>query len=76
MAIGDVTTINRHTNNKSPVARPEKFFDAAHMDIAYGDVVAPGGIKFAFIVVDRKTRYAYVLPIRNCQSSTIVQSLQ
>ena len=46
------------------------------MDIAYGDVVAPVGIKFALIVVDRKTRYAYVLPLRNCQSSTIVQALQ
>ena len=40
MAIGDITTIHRHTSNKSHVVRPEKFFDAAHMDIAHGDVVA------------------------------------
>ena len=76
LQIGDVTTIKRHISNKSPVSRQDKFFDAAHMDIAYGDIVAPGGIKFALIVVNRKTRYTYVLPLRNCQSSTIFSALK
>ena len=75
MEIGDVTTIHRTTSNKSPVPRPTAFFDAAHMDIAYGDVVAPGGIKFALIIVDRKTRYTYVLPLKNCQSQSIITAL-
>ncbi len=33
------------------------------MDITYGDTVAPGGIKFALLIVDRKTRYNFVLPL-------------
>ena len=75
-AIGNVTTINHHTSNKSPVLRLDNFFDAAHMDITYGDLVSPRGIKFALIVVDYKSRYTYVLPLRNCQSSMIIQALQ
>ena len=52
---GNYTTINRNKHNKTPIPRPAHFFYAAHMDIAYGDTVAPGGIKFALILVDRKT---------------------
>ena len=33
MSIGDITTVNRHTSNKTPVSHPTKFFDAAHIDI-------------------------------------------
>ena len=76
MELGDVTTIRRHTSNKSPIPRPTHFFEAAHMDIAYGDVVAPGGIKFALIIVDCKTRYTYVLPLKNCQSNSIISPLK
>ena len=72
MELGDVSTIKRHTSNKLPVPRPNYFFDAAHMDIAYGDVVAPGGIKFSLIIVARKTRNTYVLPLKNCQSQSII----
>ena len=46
------------------------------MDIAYGDTVAPGGIKFALIIVDRKTRYNYVFPLTDCKSTTIIATLQ
>ena len=76
MELGDVTAVRRTTSNKSPVPRPTTFFDAAHMDIAYGNVVAPGGIKFALIIVDRETRYTYVLPLKNCQSQSIITVLK
>ena len=76
MEIGDVTSLRKTTSNKSPVPRPTEFFDAAHMDIAYGDVIAPGGIKFALIIVDRKTRYTYVLPLKNCQNQSIIIALK
>ena len=65
---GDFTTIQRHRSNKTEVVRPKHFFDIAHMDITYGDTVAPGGIKFALIIVDHKTRYNFVLLLSNAVS--------
>ncbi len=52
-----------------------EFFDAAHLDIAYGDTVAPGGIKFALIIVDRKIRYTYALPLCDCKSVSLINAL-
>ena len=43
----DFTTIWKHCSNKHAVPRPKHFFDIVHMDITYGDTVAPGNIKFA-----------------------------
>lgn len=71
----DFTTIQRHTSNKNPAERPKHFFDVAHMDITYGDTVVPGGIKFALIIVDRKTRYNYILPLKDCKGSSITEAL-
>ena len=48
---GDMATIQRHKSNKECVQRPKHFFDIAHMDITYGDTVAPGGIKYALVIV-------------------------
>ena len=73
---GNFTTIHRHKSNKEAVARPKHFFDIAHMDITYGNTVAPGGIKFALLVVDCKTRYNFVLPLTDCKSATIIKALQ
>ena len=38
---GDVSTIQKHRSNKQEVIRPNHFFDITHMDITYGDTVAP-----------------------------------
>ena len=46
------------------------------MDITYGDTVAPGGIQYALVIVDCKTRYKFVLPLRDCKSNAIITSLQ
>ena len=74
--IGNYTTIKKHTHNKNTVQQPHHFFDVAHIDIAYGDTVAPGALKFALMVVDRKTRYNYCLPLTDCKSTTITNKLQ
>ena len=41
MKIGSVSQIKRPTSNKSPLPRPQQFFDVVHMDIAYSDITAP-----------------------------------
>ena len=38
--------------------------------------MAPGGIKFALLIVDRKTRYNFILPLQDCKSTSIITALQ
>ena len=68
------TIIRNQHHNKNQVIWPNNFFDVARMDIAYGDTVAPGGLKFALAVVDRKTRYDYFfhLPTVKVQLSLLL----
>lgn len=74
--IGDFTTIQRHSSNKNPLPRPKHFFDVAHIDIAYGDSVALGAIKYILLIVDRKTRYAIERPLQNMTADSIISQLQ
>ena len=46
------------------------------MDITYGDTIAPGGIQFALLIVDHKTRYNFILPLQDCKSASIITALQ
>ena len=68
--IRNFTTIKKHTHNKNTVQRPHHFFNVAHIDIAYGDMVALGAFKFALMVVNRKIRLNYCLPLTDCKSMT------
>jgi hypothetical protein len=73
--IAEYLTIQRFTSNKHPIPCPSNFFDIAHMYIVYGDVVAPGNIKYGLLIVDRKTRYSYILPLKAKNKETIVEAL-
>ena len=46
------------------------------MDITYGDTITPGGIQFALLIVDHKTRYNFILPLQDCKSASIITALQ
>ena len=66
---------------KSIVVRNMLFLDQSifyisHMGITYGDTIAPGSIKFALLVVDRKTQNNFILPLHNCKSTTNTSALQ
>ena len=76
LEIGALSHIQRTTRNTLPLQRPNAFFDVAHMDIAYGDVTAPGAIKYSLIIVDRKTRFTYTLPLKNCKGESIIFALK
>ena len=39
-------------------------------------LVAPDGIKFALILVDRKTRFTFAYPLIDYKSTTIIDTLQ
>lgn len=74
--IGDFTTIQRPKSNKSPISRPLHFFDVAHVDIGFGDSIAPGGIKYVLLLVDRKTRYSIERPLQSTSSDSIITQLK
>ena len=74
--ISDYTTIHRNTQNKTTIPRPTRFFEVAHMDIGYGDAIAPGGYKFVLLIVDRKTRYSYLFGLKDTKAQSIVSALK
>ncbi len=74
--ISQFATITRQKHNKNPIPRPDKFFDVAHMDIGYGDTVAPGGYKYVLLIVDRKTRFSYVFGLKNTKADSILTALK
>ena len=74
--IGDFTTIQRTTSNKSSLPRPRQFFDVAHLDIGYGDSIAPGGIRYVLLLVDRKNQFPIERPLQSMASSHIIRQLK
>ena len=46
-----------------------------NMDIAYRPSVAIGGIKYALVLIDRKTKHKFIYGLKNLKSS-IQNSLQ
>lgn len=70
------TTIQRTKSNKSPIPRSLHLFDAAHLDIGYGDSIAPGGIKYVLLLVDRKTRISIERPLQSMSSTDIIHQLK
>ena len=59
-----------------PLECPKSFVEVAHMDITYGDITAPGGIKNTFIIVDRKTRFTHTQPLKNYKGNSIIFALK
>ena len=46
----------------------------ADIDNIYGDVTAPGVIKYAHIVVGCKTRFLYTIPLKTYKWNSIIQA--
>ena len=47
-----------------------------HVDIAFGDCVAQGGFWYAFIFVDRATRYNWVFGLKDLSSNAILSAFR
>eukprot|EP00956_Cyclotella_meneghiniana_P031975 scaffold85846_cov40-Cyclotella_meneghiniana.AAC.3 len=73
--IGDFTTINMPNRGK-PLKKRRKFLDKVHMDIVYGDCVALGGYRYALILVDLATRYAWFYGMHTMSSADIILALE
>jgi hypothetical protein len=52
------------------------YLDAVHMDIAFGDCLLVGGYKYAFILVDRATRYNWTFGLKLLSLECILSALR
>ena len=49
-----------------------KYLDAVHVDIAFGDCLSVGGLRYALILVDRATRYNWTFGLSDLSSASIL----
>ena len=75
MEIGAQSQISSHRRNTTPVERPSDPFEVAHMDIGFGDSVAPGGVKYALLIVDRFSRKGDILGLKDVKGASIKSQL-
>ena len=66
---GEVPTLRSSKRNKVPSKLPKNFSDVWHMDIVYGPCTAIGGIKYALLLIDKKTRKCYIYGLKNMKTS-------
>ena len=69
--IGKVVTLNKIKINKDPVKLSSKFGDAMHVDIGYGYNTGIGGVKYTLFLVDRASRYKYIIRLHLLKKYTI-----
>jgi hypothetical protein len=51
------------------------YLDAVHMDIAFGNCVSVNGYCYAFILINRTTRYNWTFDLKTLSSAYIISAL-
>jgi hypothetical protein len=69
--IGTYTTIPKASRGKPIDRTTAKFLDVVHIDIAFGDCLSIRGFKYAWIFVDRATRYNWCFGPKSLHSNEI-----
>ena len=69
---GEVPTLRSSKRNKVPSKLPKNFSDVWHMDIVYGPCTAIGGIKYALLLIDKKTWKCYIYGLKNIKTSFLI----
>ena len=73
--IGDFATIVNPPKGK-PLRKRRKFLDKFHMDIVFGDCVALGNFRYALLLVDVSTRYAWLYGLESLTSNEVIAALE
>ena len=73
--IGDFASITMPNRGK-PITKRRKFLDKVHMDIVFGDCMALGGFRYALLLVDVATRYAWIYGMGTVSSADIILALE
>jgi hypothetical protein len=75
-ALGSFATMPKSNKGKPLDQTCYKYFDAVHVDIAFGDCLSISGFCYALILVDRATRYNWTFGLNNLSSASILRALQ
>ena len=73
--LGTVATIHQRKQNTSRLQSTGTFGDVVHCNIGFGSKMAIGGTKYALFFVDKATRFKYVYPLKDLQSSSIIHQM-
>ena len=73
--LGSFATIVNPPAGKS-IKKRRKYLDKVHMDIVFGDSLALGGFRYALVLVDVATRYAWVYGMSTLTSAHIINALE
>ncbi len=74
LALGAYTTVPKAPRGSSINRENSCFLDIVHIDIVFGDCVAPGGYCYALIFVDRAPRYNWVFGLKDLSSDSILSA--
>jgi hypothetical protein len=75
-SLGSFATIPKAKRGKLLGRSRYRYLDAVHMDIAFGDCLSIGGFRYAFILVDRATRYNWTFGLKSLSSDCILAALR
>ena len=68
--------MNKKNRNTTHVPRPSYFGETFHYDIGHGGCTAIGGIKYAILIVDRKSRNKFIYPLADLEDTTILAQIK
>ncbi len=74
LALGTYTTIPKALRGSAIDRENSCFLGVVHVDIAFGDCIAPGGFHYALIFVDHATRYNWVFGLKDLSSDSILSA--
>ena len=73
---GEAATLPKKRRNTSEVVKPHAYGKIFHYDIVYGNGRAIGGINYALLFVDRKSRRKFLFGLQDLESPSIQRALK
>ncbi len=74
LSLGSYATIPEAPRGKPIDCLPSEYLDIVHVDIAFGDCVSIGGIKYTLIFVNQTSRYNWTFGLKSVQHSDILSA--
>jgi hypothetical protein len=76
VSLGAFTTIPKAPRGKVINHEQSFYLDVVHVDVAFGDCVSTGGIRYSLVFVDRATRYNWVFGLKDLSSLSILSAFR
>lgn len=70
-SLGEFATIPKRARG-APLPRPRRALERVHIDIVFGDGLGRLGYRYALVLVDRATRYIWVLGLKSLHADALI----